>query len=72
MRFISISTASLVYWFALSSCMREDRGIESQSGQNKDSNIGICCFSANPLFLNEAHRWCNVQHAHLGSSKTWV
>ena len=28
-----------------------DRGLESRSGQTKDYEIGICCFSAKPTAL---------------------
>ena len=44
---VSVFTSSVV-----------DRGFEPRSGQTKDYNIGICCFSA--------------KHALRGKSKDWL
>ena len=44
-----IWTASVVYWLVCSSTL--DRVIDPRSGQIKEYNIGICCFSAkNTIF----------------------
>ena len=37
-------TASVVKWITCSPAV--DRGFELRSGQTKDYEIGICCFSA--------------------------
>ena len=34
-----------------------DRGFESRSGQTKDYNIGICCFSANHTALRRKSKY---------------
>ena len=35
-----------------------DRGFEPHSGQTKDDNIGVCCFSANRAALTRKnHDW---------------
>ena len=35
-----------------------DRGFEPRSGQTKDSNIGICCFSAKHAALRRKIKDC--------------
>ena len=34
-----------------------DRGFEPRSGQTKDYNIGICCFSAKHTALRKSKDW---------------
>ena len=49
---------SVLVWIAV------DRGFERQSGQTKDYNIGICCFSAllPALRGNNKYEFAYVQH----------
>ena len=38
-----------------------DRGFEPQSGQTKDYNNGICCFSANHAAIRRKTGWLGIR-----------
>ena len=38
-----------------------DRGFEPQSGQTKDYNNGICCFSANHAAIRRTTGWLGIR-----------
>ena len=50
--FLTLIT-SLVQWLACPTSRVVDRGFEPRSGQTKDYEIGMCCFSAKHAALQK-------------------